>query len=75
VSIIFKVAGVKQLRFNFYESTSPIQMNLREISSQIGEDSIIKIEPQLFNSSDFKDYTHLNVCGMMKLTKELANRL
>jgi hypothetical protein len=57
------------------ENTSPIQMNLREIGIQLGEDSIIKIDPGIFKTNDFKDYTHLNVCGMMKLTKELANRL
>ncbi|MBK6604452.1 MAG: hypothetical protein IPG24_02985 [Leptospiraceae bacterium] len=71
--IPFSPEAEAKIRSN--ESTSPIQMNLHEISSQIGEDSIMKIEPKLFNSSDFKDYTHLNVCGMMKLTKELANRL
>ena len=57
------------------ENSSPIQMNLHEISTHLGKDSIIKIDPSIFTSSDFKDYTHLNVCGMLKLTKELANRL
>ena len=50
-------------------------MNLREITTQFGEDHILKIDSSVFTTSDFKDYTHLNVCGMMKLTKELANRL
>ncbi len=57
------------------KNTSPIQMNLREITTQFGEDHILKIDSSVFKTSDFKDYTHLNVCGMMKLTKELANRL
>ncbi len=57
------------------EITSPIQLNIHEISAKFGEESILKIEPSLFTSADFKDYTHLNVCGMLKLTKELANRL
>ncbi len=64
-----------ELKIGSNENTSPIQMNLREIISKFGNESVIKIDPQLFNSGDFKDYTHLNVCGMMKLTKELANRL
>ena len=54
---------------------SPIQQNLQEITQKFGEKSILKIEPSTFSNGDFKDYTHLNVCGMIKLTKELASRL
>lgn len=55
--------------------TSPIQISLHEISTRFGKDSILKIDSSIFGSKDFKDYTHLNVCGMIKLTKEIANRL
>lgn len=54
---------------------SPIQITLTQISQKFGQENILKIDPSLFESGDFRDYTHLNLCGMMKLTKELANRL
>lgn len=58
-----------------YKPDSPIQISLNQLSQKFGPESILRIENSLLNKVDFSDYIHLNVCGMMKLTKELANRL
>lgn len=62
-----------ELKIGSLEKTSPIQLGLETLASQFGKERVIHINSDLFTNSDFKDYTHLNVCGMMKLTKQLAN--
>ncbi|MBP7282772.1 MAG: hypothetical protein KBA66_14410 [Leptospiraceae bacterium] len=64
-----------ELKIGSTRLDSPIHNTLTQISQKFGQDSILKIDSALFQTGDFRDYTHLNVCGMMKLTKELANRL
>ncbi|HMV41060.1 MAG TPA: hypothetical protein PK079_02500 [Leptospiraceae bacterium] len=54
------------------KNTSPIQISLNSIKAIFGNKSVLEIDSNLFSNEDFRDYTHLNICGMMKLTKQLA---
>ncbi len=47
---------------------------IESIKKNLGEDRIIFVDSK-FKDSDFGDYTHLNVCGMIQLTKELSLKL
>jgi hypothetical protein len=53
----------------------PLHELIRILDSRIPKENIFSFPVNNFLESDFSDYTHLNYCGMKKLTKELANKL
>ena len=53
------------------ELNIPLNKTLNELNTQ--KINILRIPTQTFFDEDFIDYTHLNYCGMEKLTKTIFN--
>lgn len=53
----------------------PLLELIHRIENKAPKTNVFSFSIDDFQKSDFTDYTHLNYCGMKKLTKELANKL
>jgi hypothetical protein len=70
IHIPFSPTAEKALRSEF---NIPLNKTLNELNNQ--KVNILRIPTQSFLDEDFIDYTHLNYCGMEKLTKTIFNIL
>lgn len=73
LKIPFSNTYEKKIKENFLIRQADFYL-IQNIKEKLGEDKLVFIETN-FSDSEFGDYTHLNYCGMIQLTKELSSKL